>query len=99
MIMGVMIESNLFEGRQSIPAAGPSALLYGVSVTDGKSKRERRRLYTATHSFRDIACIDWDTTVPVLDRLRDGVQARRAAAKSMRMAGPNGSGTPKLGLS
>ena len=33
MIMGVMIESNLVEGRQDIPAAGPAGLKYGQSVT------------------------------------------------------------------
>ena len=56
-IMGVMIESNLVEGRQNIPSTGPSGLKYGQSVTD--------------------ACISWETTVPVLDRLREGVRARR----------------------
>lgn len=56
-IMGVMIESNLVEGRQDIGANGREGLKYGVSVTD--------------------ACIAWDTTVTVLDRLRQGVQARR----------------------
>ena len=34
MIMGVMVESNLVEGRQDIPAAGPVGLKYGQSVTD-----------------------------------------------------------------
>jgi 3-deoxy-7-phosphoheptulonate synthase len=33
-IMGVMVESNLVEGRQDIPAAGPAGLVYGKSVTD-----------------------------------------------------------------
>jgi len=33
-ILGVMIESNLLEGRQDIPSSGPSGLKYGVSVTD-----------------------------------------------------------------
>jgi 3-deoxy-7-phosphoheptulonate synthase len=55
--MGVMLESNLLEGRQDIPAAGPAGLKYGQSVTD--------------------ACISWEQTVPILDRLREGVQARR----------------------
>lgn len=32
--MGVMIESNLVEGRQDIPAGGPAGLKYGQSVTD-----------------------------------------------------------------
>ncbi|QLQ79536.1 hypothetical protein HG537_0C01830 [Torulaspora globosa] len=34
-IIGVMIESNINEGKQSIPAEGKSALKYGVSITDG----------------------------------------------------------------
>jgi len=58
MIMGVMMESNLVEGRQDIPASGPSGLKYGQSVTD--------------------ACLSWENTVPALDRLREGVRARRA---------------------
>lgn len=33
MILGVMIESNIIEGRQDIPASGPSGLKYGQSVT------------------------------------------------------------------
>ncbi|KAJ3484260.1 hypothetical protein NLI96_g5761 [Meripilus lineatus] len=59
MIMGVMIESNLVEGRQDIPPSGPAGLIYGQSVTD--------------------ACISWEQTVPILERLREGVRGRRAA--------------------
>ncbi|KNC78440.1 3-deoxy-7-phosphoheptulonate synthase [Sphaeroforma arctica JP610] len=33
-IFGVMIESNLVEGNQKIPAEGPSGLVYGKSITD-----------------------------------------------------------------
>jgi len=33
-IVGVMIESNLEEGRQDIPPEGPAALKHGVSITD-----------------------------------------------------------------
>lgn len=55
--MGVMLESNLVEGRQDIPVSGPAGLKYGQSVTD--------------------ACISWETTVPTLERLREGVRARR----------------------
>jgi 3-deoxy-7-phosphoheptulonate synthase len=62
MIMGVMLESNLVEGRQDIPASGPVGLKYGQSVTD--------------------ACISWEATVPVLDRLREGVRARRELVKN-----------------
>lgn len=32
--MGVMIESNIDEGNQKVPAEGPSALRKGVSITD-----------------------------------------------------------------
>ncbi|CDO76106.1 hypothetical protein BN946_scf184649.g32 [Trametes cinnabarina] len=62
MIMGVMIESNLVEGRQDIPVSGPAGLKYGQSVTD--------------------ACISWEQTVPLLDRLREGVRGRRALVKN-----------------
>jgi len=57
MILGVMIESNLIEGRQDIPPSGPSGLIFGKSVTD--------------------ACLSWEQTVPILDRLREGVRGRR----------------------
>ena len=33
-IVGVMIESNLFEGNQKVPAEGPSGLKKGISITD-----------------------------------------------------------------
>jgi 3-deoxy-7-phosphoheptulonate synthase len=32
--MGVMIESNINEGNQKVPASGPQDLKYGVSITD-----------------------------------------------------------------
>ncbi|KAJ3936560.1 MAG: hypothetical protein NXY57DRAFT_885603 [Lentinula lateritia] len=35
ILMGVMIESNLVEGKQSIPPTGRVGLRYGQSVTDG----------------------------------------------------------------
>jgi len=54
-IMGLMIESHLFEGNQK---AGPLETLdYGISITD--------------------ACIGWDDTVPLLNKLAQSVQARR----------------------
>jgi 3-deoxy-7-phosphoheptulonate synthase len=33
-IVAVMIESNINEGNQKVPAEGPSALKKGVSITD-----------------------------------------------------------------
>ncbi|KDQ24069.1 hypothetical protein PLEOSDRAFT_1048814 [Pleurotus ostreatus PC15] len=54
-ITGVMIESNIREGKQSIPssysATRDSLLKYGVSITD--------------------ACVDWDMTMTMLDELNE----------------------------
>lgn len=60
-IVGVMIESNLCEGRQDVPAEGKSGLRRGVSITD--------------------ACVDWDSTVVMLDGLAAAVRDRRALVK------------------
>lgn len=46
-----MIESNINEGRQDVPAAGPATLKHGVSITD--------------------ACVDWESTVNMLDSLNE----------------------------
>ncbi|KAH8903645.1 3-deoxy-7-phosphoheptulonate synthase [Coniochaeta sp. PMI_546] len=56
-IIGVMIESNINEGNQKVPAEGPAALKKGVSITD--------------------ACIDWESTVTVLEDLAAAVRERR----------------------
>ncbi|KAK0709270.1 3-deoxy-7-phosphoheptulonate synthase [Lasiosphaeria miniovina] len=56
-IIGVMVESNINEGNQKVPAEGPSALKKGVSITD--------------------ACIDWESTVTVLEDLAAAVRERR----------------------
>ncbi|QUC16554.1 uncharacterized protein UV8b_00795 [Ustilaginoidea virens] len=61
-IVGVMIESNINEGNQKVPAEGPSALKRGVSITD--------------------ACINWETTVTVLQDLAAAVRTRREINKS-----------------
>lgn len=34
-IVGLMLESNIHEGRQNTSANGVSGLRYGVSITDG----------------------------------------------------------------
>ena len=57
-----MIESNIEEGAQKVPAEGPQALKKGVSITD--------------------ACIDWDTTVDVLEELAEAVRIRRRGAST-----------------
>jgi 3-deoxy-7-phosphoheptulonate synthase len=56
-LIGVMIESNINEGNQKVPAEGPSALKKGVSITD--------------------ACINWESTVDVLEDLAAAVRDRR----------------------
>ena len=33
-IIGVMLESNIYEGKQKLDSSNPSALEYGVSITD-----------------------------------------------------------------
>ncbi len=54
-IIGVMIESNLKEGKQAL--IDPSKLEYGKSITD--------------------ACINWETTSSVLQKLADSVLEKR----------------------
>ena len=56
-IIGVMIESNINEGNQKVPAEGPSALKKGISITD--------------------ACINWESTVRVLEGLAESIRERR----------------------
>lgn len=56
VIMGVMIESNLVEGRQNIPPAGPSALRYGQSVTDGGSLLSSVLLALAMRNLHGTFC-------------------------------------------
>ncbi|RDW66484.1 phospho-2-dehydro-3-deoxyheptonate aldolase-2 [Coleophoma cylindrospora] len=56
-IIGVMIESNINEGNQKVPAEGPAGLKKGVSITD--------------------ACINWESTVEVLEGLAEAVRERR----------------------
>ena len=75
MIMGVMLESNLVEGRQDIPVSGPAGLKHGQSVTGEPS--EHFPPPTDVLTPRADACISWEETVPVLDRLRQGVRGRR----------------------
>jgi 3-deoxy-7-phosphoheptulonate synthase len=57
-IFGVMIESHLVAGNQSLEPG--RELVYGQSITD--------------------ACVDWDTTVELLDRLASAVATRKTAA-------------------
>ncbi|KAK7942599.1 3-deoxy-7-phosphoheptulonate synthase [Apiospora aurea] len=73
-IIGVMIESNISEGTQKVPAEGPSALKKGVSITD--------------------ACIDWDSTVAVLEDLAEAVRTRREKNGLSESTGETAKATP-----
>ncbi|KAI1618913.1 phospho-2-dehydro-3-deoxyheptonate aldolase, tyrosine-inhibited [Exophiala viscosa] len=69
-IVAVMIESNINEGSQKVPAEGGLASLQkGISITD--------------------ACINWDTTVDVLEQLADAVRTRRDV-RAKQQNGSNG---------
>jgi 3-deoxy-7-phosphoheptulonate synthase len=67
-IVGVMVESNLVDGRQDLLPGKP--LVRGQSITD--------------------ACLGWDDTVKLLDRLAAGVPGRRAAADATHAPAPAG---------
>ena len=49
-IVGIMLESHLHAGNQSIPESGASALQYGVSITDGCIDWD-----TTENSLRELA--------------------------------------------
>jgi 3-deoxy-7-phosphoheptulonate synthase len=57
-IFGIMMESFLVEGRQSVAKGTP--LVYGQSITD--------------------ACMDWETTVPLIHELAAAMRSGRAQA-------------------
>jgi len=62
-IVGVMIESNINEGNQKVPAEGPSALKKGVSITD------------ACISWEDTVTVLEDLASAVRDRRKFHVSA------------------------
>jgi 3-deoxy-7-phosphoheptulonate synthase len=62
-IFGLMVESHLVAGRQDLPA-------------DAARGGDVRNRLVYGQSITD-ACISWDATVPVLDRLAQAVAARR----------------------
>jgi 3-deoxy-7-phosphoheptulonate synthase len=70
-IIGVMIESNINEGNQKVPAEGKAGLKRGVSITD--------------------ACVNWESTVAVLENLAEAVRARR----KINASASNGSNTTR----
>jgi hypothetical protein len=75
-----LLNAYLSPGNQSIPASGPASLTYGQSVTDGQSllyAHSYLQSESLTTIYLFLACVDWETTVKMLDTLRKGVQERR----------------------
>lgn len=77
-LVGVMIESHIEEGKQSIPAEGPQGLKYGQSITDACINWETT--VKALDTLREGV------------RKRREVAGSRAPA-GMRVRGQNASGT------
>ena len=88
-ICGVMLESNLVAGAQKEPLKnGGKPLTYGMfspkidvltlelGCMDSRCDWSLDNYVFAGQSITD-ACIDWETTVGVLDDLAAGVRARR----------------------
>jgi len=83
-ICGVMIESHLFEGRQDLPNAAhmdaatrecpPIDPLMGLAESPVLKSGVLRYGVSITD-----ACVDWGTTVEMLDMLAQAVQAKRKA--------------------
>ncbi|CEL94660.1 unnamed protein product [Vitrella brassicaformis CCMP3155] len=73
-IIGVMIESHLFEGRQEIPAADPPASKPdgGISSSPPAVLKQMRYGVSVTD-----ACVGWSDTVPMLNKLAEASRARR----------------------
>jgi len=79
-IAGVMIESHLFEGNQSLPKDEELAKLRQASYTLGESPVLKAGVLKYGVSITD-ACVDWPTTVEMLGPLAEAVRASRAAKK------------------
>lgn len=84
-ICGVMIKSNLFEGAQKLPVVTEpdfghrsKAAVVGEGTGGDVGEQVRRGLRYGV-SITD-ACIDWVTTVQILEELAEATRARRQAA-------------------
>ena len=85
-----MIESNLVEGKLYVMLLLIPSDLRMRGIGKQSIPAEGPNFLKYGQSITD-ACISWDATVKVLDRLREGVQARR----KLRPAQTNGVG-PKV---
>jgi len=93
-ICGVMFESNLFEGRQDLPSVAAlraAGLDVGGAQDDlltrmgGESPVVKAGLLRYGVSVTD-SCVDWETTVTMLDTLAASVRERRARRASFAAA-------------
>jgi len=83
-IMGVMLESNLVEGRQDVPSSGPAGLKYGQSVTDACISWEMTipaldRLREAVRARREL-----------VSRKAKGLEILSNGVKELKLNGVNG---------
>jgi 3-deoxy-7-phosphoheptulonate synthase len=69
-VTGVMIESNINAGRQDVPEDGAAGfpLLHTLNLTYSSLSGPSGLKYGV--SITD-ACVDWETTVQMLDRLNE----------------------------
>ncbi|KAF9236481.1 hypothetical protein BU15DRAFT_89100 [Melanogaster broomeanus] len=96
-IMGVMLESNLVEGRQEIPANGPAGLKYGQSVTDACLSWEMTvptldRLREAVRARRDLVARNVRGCEEVKSNGVNGVNGHKAVNGVSATNGVNGTG-------
>jgi 3-deoxy-7-phosphoheptulonate synthase len=90
-IMGVMLESNLVEGRQDVPSSGPSGLKYGQSVTDACLSWEMTipaldRLREAVRARRELV----SQKAKGLENLSNGVKELKLNGVNGKVNGING---------
>jgi len=79
-ICGIMIESHLFEGNQSLPNDEALAKLQQATYTLGESPVLKAGVLKYGVSITD-ACVDWPTTVAMLGPLAEAVRTRRTVKK------------------
>jgi len=79
-ICGVMIESHLFEGNQSLPKDDDLKKMQQATYELGQSPVLKAGVLKYGVSITD-ACVDWPTTLGMLAPLAEAVKAKRAAKK------------------
>jgi len=86
-ICGVMIESNLFEGRQDLPSPEEIEKAAGGGPSDNASRGESQAISAGLLRYGvsvTDACVDWTTTVDMLESLAKTVRDKRSFRVSWR---------------